>query len=40
MFNRSNNDGFTIGVVVVVVVEGVAKELELGVEAINGALIP
>ena len=40
MFDRSSNDGFTVGVVVEVVVEGVVEELELRVEAINGALIP
>ena len=34
IFDKSNNDGFTRGLVVVV--EGVVEELELGVEAING----
>ena len=34
IFDNSSNDGFTRGIVVVVV-EGVVEELELGVEAIN-----
>ena len=39
ILDRSSNDGFTkefVGVVVVVEVEGVVEELELGAEAING----
>ena len=39
ILDKSSNDGFTkefVGVVVVVEVEGVVEELELGVEAING----
>ena len=35
IFDNSSNDGFTRGIVVVVV-EGVVEELELGAEAING----
>ena len=35
IFDNSSNDGFTKGIVVVVV-EGVVEELELGVEDING----
>ena len=35
IFDKSNNDGFTKGLVVVVV-EGVVEELELGAKAING----
>ena len=35
IFDNSSNEGFTRGLVVVVV-EGVVEELELGVEAING----
>ena len=35
IFNNSRNDGFTKGIVVVVI-EGVVEELELGAEAING----
>ena len=39
ILDKSSNDGFTkefVGVVIVVEVEGVVEELELGVEAING----
>ena len=39
ILDKSSNDGFTkefVGVVVVVEVEGVVEELELGAEAING----
>ena len=39
ILDKSSNDGFTkefVGVVVVVEVEEVVAELELGVEAING----
>ena len=35
IFDNNSNDGFTRGIVVVVV-EGVVEELELRVEAING----
>ena len=35
IFDNSSNNGFTRGIVVVVV-EGVVEELELGAEAING----
>ena len=35
IFDNNSNDGFTRGIVVVVV-EGVVEELELGAEAING----
>ena len=35
IFDNSSNNGFTRGIVVVVV-EGVVEELELRVEAING----
>ena len=35
IFDNSSSDGFTRGIVVVVV-EGVVEELELGAEAING----
>ena len=37
MLDKSNNNGFTKGLVVVVVaMEGAVEELELGAEAING----